>query len=165
MSDPADSEMLRQQMKEGVRLLTDGGKFNLISSDGVEEAVRVLKRFQQAASSRGASLRAVATSAVREARNGQSVVIDHTADQWIIVLLTSRDSWHQCRLENDLVVCFRWDRADLRSASQGAVSLPASTLPCRQVPAAIKCWKGPFFCRFCLAVSKIRPVCGISEIR
>lgn len=62
------------QMKEGVRLLTDGGKFNLISSDGVEEAVRVLKRFQQAALSRGASLRAVATSAVREARNGQTFV-------------------------------------------------------------------------------------------
>jgi exopolyphosphatase/pppGpp-phosphohydrolase len=66
--------MWRCQMKEGVRLLTDGGKFNLISSDGVEEAVRVLKRFQQAALSRGASLRAVATSAVREARNGDHLL-------------------------------------------------------------------------------------------
>lgn len=58
-------------MKEGVKLLEGGGgKFNLISSDGVEGGVRVLRRFQQAAASRGASLRAVATSAVREARNG-----------------------------------------------------------------------------------------------
>jgi len=35
------------QMKEGVRLLSGGGRFNLITSDGVEEGIRVLKRFQQ----------------------------------------------------------------------------------------------------------------------
>jgi len=62
-------------MKEGVRLLEGGGgKFNLISSDGVESSLKVLHRFQQAAASRGASLRAVATSAVREARNGPTFV-------------------------------------------------------------------------------------------
>lgn len=36
------------QMKEGVRLLSNTGRFNLISSDGVEAGIRVLKRFQQA---------------------------------------------------------------------------------------------------------------------
>lgn len=72
-------------MKEGVRLLEGGGgKFNLISSDGVESSLKVLHRFQQAAASRGASLRAVATSAVREARNGELCFL------WMILWNSSR---------------------------------------------------------------------------
>ncbi len=59
-------------MKEGVRLLQGGGKFNLITQEGAEEGIHVLRRFQQVAATRRASLRAVATSAVREARNGQT---------------------------------------------------------------------------------------------
>jgi len=58
------------QMKEEVRLLSGTGRFNFIMEEPEVRAIAVLQRLKKIASSKNAELRLVATSAVREARNG-----------------------------------------------------------------------------------------------
>jgi len=55
--------------KEMVRLGSGSGDMKRLEPDAIERGVAVLKRFRQIAESAGASLHAVATSAVREADN------------------------------------------------------------------------------------------------
>ena len=55
--------------KEMVRLGSGSGDMKRLEPDAVERGVAALKRFRQIAESAGASLHAVATSAVREADN------------------------------------------------------------------------------------------------
>lgn len=62
------------QMKEVVRLGSGGGKFNIISEEAEQRAFAAMKRLTKVAETRGAVLRVVATSAVREARNGSAFI-------------------------------------------------------------------------------------------
>ncbi|HNE23821.1 MAG TPA: Ppx/GppA phosphatase family protein, partial [Leptospiraceae bacterium] len=55
--------------KEAVRLGSGGGDLNLILPDAMERGLTVLKRFTAISRSMNADIRAVATSAVREAKN------------------------------------------------------------------------------------------------
>ncbi len=55
--------------KEVVRLGESGSDIKYLSEEAVERGVRVLKRFAEIARSKKATIRAVATSAVREAQN------------------------------------------------------------------------------------------------
>jgi exopolyphosphatase len=55
--------------KESVRLGSGGGDLGLISAEAMERGLDTLNRFVQIARSHGARIRAVATSAVREAHN------------------------------------------------------------------------------------------------
>ena len=59
-------------MKEEVRLLQGGGKFNIISPEAEERALGALKRLGKVAEKRGAPVRIVATSATREASNSDA---------------------------------------------------------------------------------------------
>lgn len=60
--------------KEMVRLGSSGGDMKLLEPDAVDRAVAALQRFRRIADSNGASVRAVATSAVREAANGTDLL-------------------------------------------------------------------------------------------
>ena len=57
--------------KEMVRLGSGSGDMKLLTADAIERGVATLRRFRQVADINGARLRAVATSAVREALNQQ----------------------------------------------------------------------------------------------
>lgn len=58
-----------EREKEMVRLGSGGGDMRELAPDAIDRAVEALGRYRQLAESRGATLRAVATSAVREAEN------------------------------------------------------------------------------------------------
>ncbi len=55
--------------KETIRLGHGGGDMKVLSADAIERGVSTLRRMKRIADSHGASVRAVATSAVREAEN------------------------------------------------------------------------------------------------
>src|SRR5262245_44603924 len=57
------------RVKEMVRLGSSGGDMKNLEPDAIERGVGALTRFRHLADSNGAPIRAVATSAVREARN------------------------------------------------------------------------------------------------
>lgn len=67
-------------MKEEVKLLSGGTRFNIITEEAEARALATMKRLKQIADTRGAVLRCVATSAIREARNG-GVLLRHMRDQ------------------------------------------------------------------------------------
>jgi exopolyphosphatase/guanosine-5'-triphosphate,3'-diphosphate pyrophosphatase len=58
-----------EQVKEMVRLGSGGGDMKRLSEPAIERGVGALRRLKQIADSAGATIRAVATSAVREAEN------------------------------------------------------------------------------------------------
>jgi exopolyphosphatase/pppGpp-phosphohydrolase len=58
--------------KEEVRLGSGAGSFNIITPDAEARGLDAVKRLASIAATRGAALRAVATSAVREARNREA---------------------------------------------------------------------------------------------
>ncbi len=60
--------------KEMVRLGTGPGDMKRLAPDAIDRGVAALKRFRQVADISGASIRAVATSAVREAENREDFV-------------------------------------------------------------------------------------------
>ena len=55
--------------KETVRLGHGGGDMKELSTDAIDRGISSLRRMQRIAASHGATVRAVATSAVREAQN------------------------------------------------------------------------------------------------
>src|SRR5947207_3034974 len=60
--------------KEMVRLGSGGGDMKVLTPAAIDRGVEVLKRFKQIADVSGAPVRAVATSAVREAGNNAQFV-------------------------------------------------------------------------------------------
>lgn len=62
---------IMEKVKRTVRLGSGGGDLNLITDDAIERGIAALDEFVKIAKAHGASVRAVATSAVREARNRQ----------------------------------------------------------------------------------------------
>lgn len=62
------------QLKEFVRLGGGTSGFRIITEPGEQRALAVIRRFQRAAAAKGARMRAVATSAVREAHNREPFV-------------------------------------------------------------------------------------------
>lgn len=60
--------------KEDVRLGSGSAGFSVITSEAEDRAVAAIKRLKKIASLRGATMRVVATSAVREARNRRAFV-------------------------------------------------------------------------------------------
>ncbi|MEJ5287023.1 MAG: Exopolyphosphatase [Candidatus Kapaibacterium sp.] len=60
--------------KEVVRLGASGGDIKYLSEDAIQRGVQTLKRFAEIARSKGAEIRAVATSAVREALNSNQFI-------------------------------------------------------------------------------------------
>ncbi|MGB9771184.1 MAG: HD domain-containing protein [Candidatus Kapaibacteriota bacterium] len=60
--------------KEVVRLGASAGDIKYLTEDAIERGVRTLKRFADIAKSKGAEIRAVATSAVREALNANDFI-------------------------------------------------------------------------------------------
>jgi exopolyphosphatase / guanosine-5'-triphosphate,3'-diphosphate pyrophosphatase len=58
-----------EREKEMVRLGSSGGDMKQLTADAIERGVKALGRFRQVAEVHGAEVRAVATSAVREAEN------------------------------------------------------------------------------------------------
>ena len=60
--------------KEMVRLGTGGGDMKVLTADAIERGVACLRRMRQIAEAAGAPVRAVATSAVREAENHEQFV-------------------------------------------------------------------------------------------
>lgn len=72
--DDASIEVLERE-REMVRLGSSGGDMKKLSPDAMDRAVAALTRFRQVADIHAAPLRAVATSAVREAENRQ-VLLD-----------------------------------------------------------------------------------------
>jgi len=63
-----------EREKDMVRLGAGGGDMKVLSDDAIDRAVAALGRHRQLAESRGAPLRAVATSAVREADNRRELL-------------------------------------------------------------------------------------------
>jgi exopolyphosphatase/guanosine-5'-triphosphate,3'-diphosphate pyrophosphatase len=61
-------------VKEEVRLGSGAGAFNIIAPDAEARALEAVKRLAALAATRGAAVRAVATSAVREARNRDAFI-------------------------------------------------------------------------------------------
>ncbi len=59
------------RVKETIRLGHGGGDMKVLSSDAIERGVSALRRMRLVADSHGATVRAVATSAVREAENAE----------------------------------------------------------------------------------------------
>src|SRR5215213_3338906 len=66
--------------KEGVRLGSGAGDMKTLDPEAVDRGVAVLSRFRQVADISGAPIRAVATSAVREAENA-SAFLDRARDE------------------------------------------------------------------------------------
>ena len=62
------------QVKEEVRLGSGSGAFNIIAPDAEERGLAAVGRLAAMAATRGAAVRAVATSAVREARNRDAFI-------------------------------------------------------------------------------------------
>src|SRR5262245_46024005 len=62
------------RVKEMVRLGSSGGDMKRLEPDAIERGVAALTRFRRLADSNGAPIRAVATSAVREARNADDFI-------------------------------------------------------------------------------------------
>ena len=62
------------QVKEEVRLGSGSGAFNIIAPDAEERGLAAVGRLAALAATRGAAVRAVATSAVREARNRDAFI-------------------------------------------------------------------------------------------
>ena len=62
------------QVKEEVRLGSGAGSFNIIAPDAEERGLAAVGRLAAMAATRGAAVRAVATSAVREARNRDAFI-------------------------------------------------------------------------------------------
>jgi exopolyphosphatase / guanosine-5'-triphosphate,3'-diphosphate pyrophosphatase len=60
--------------KQVVRLGRGGGEMKMLSDEAMARGVDVLRRMRQIADSQGATVRAVATSAVREARNSADFI-------------------------------------------------------------------------------------------
>lgn len=67
-TDAGGFEVLTRE-REMVRLGRGGADMTVLSDDAIDRAVAALDRFRRIADSRGATMRAVATSAVREADN------------------------------------------------------------------------------------------------
>ncbi len=66
-------EVLERQ-KDMVRLGSSGGDISELSTEAIDRTVASLERFRQVAEVHGAPITAVATSAVREAANGQVLI-------------------------------------------------------------------------------------------
>ncbi|MCB0998146.1 MAG: Ppx/GppA phosphatase family protein [Ilumatobacteraceae bacterium] len=61
--------------KQTIRLGHGGGDMKTLSDDAIERGVQSLRRMKQIADSHGAAVRAVATSAVREAENAEVFIV------------------------------------------------------------------------------------------
>ncbi|MBI5087759.1 MAG: Ppx/GppA family phosphatase, partial [Actinobacteria bacterium] len=66
--DPTAYEVVTRQ-KETIRLGHGGGDMKVLSPDAIDRGINALRRMSSIAASFGAPVRAVATSAVREAEN------------------------------------------------------------------------------------------------
>ena len=75
--------------KEIVRLGHGGGDMRSISPEAMSRAIEALKRFQALASSHGAPMRAVATSAVREADNASEFLAAARRDSGVDIEVIS----------------------------------------------------------------------------
>ncbi len=77
--DPPTFEVVTRE-KETVRLGHGGGDMKVLADDAVERGIGALRRMRRIADSHGAPVRAVATSAVREAENAE-VFISRARDE------------------------------------------------------------------------------------
>ncbi len=73
VTDDDHFEVIERE-KEMVRLGTGSGDMKRLSADAIERGVAALDRFRQIADISGATMRAVATSAVREAENSDDFI-------------------------------------------------------------------------------------------
>ncbi len=79
IADGGRFELIERE-KEMVRLGAGGGDMKELAPDAIDRAVEALGRYRQLAESRGATLRAVATSAVREAEN-RDVLLERALEE------------------------------------------------------------------------------------